>query len=384
MDRQAWLDRLRPIALDWLAPGIILGIGVLNVSLSARSVDYPGEPAAHIVFLAVAVAALGLRRREPILLPFAAMAVVTFWSWLMWSADAHGPFEAFLLLVGAAYSIGAHNGGRRFVVGAGAVVATFVGGQVFVLSDGGRAGDLAPVAVWLAVALGIGQLVRYRVERARRAELAVATRAAEDEQRTTRAVAAERARIAQELQDVLAQGLSTIVDRAAALGSVERAAGEGLADLRRLVGALGGSADVGNRRSHPGIGQLDDLLAPVRAAGVELNLAISGDRAPLPASLELTAYRIVQEALDNVLQHASAKQVRVALTYTGHQLEVEVHDDGRARGLSSLAGAGVGEGLIGMRERVRVFGGMLTTGRNAVGGWSVHARLPVDARQWSA
>jgi signal transduction histidine kinase len=395
MDRHRWLLPGRRIALDWLVPVTILVIGVVNVTQHPHSRDYPGAPMAHLGFLAAAVAALGLRRRAPLVAPVVALAVVIWWSWQLWPADAQGPFEGFLVLVGAAYSIGASNTGRRLAYGIAILAVFFIGGEFFALAHGGRDGDLLPIAVWMVVALVIGYFIQTRTEQAHRARAAAAIIAAEQEQQTVRAVEEERARIARELHDVVAHGLSVIVVQAGAerrslhsgpvdvdsvdavLGSIERAGREAMVDLRRLLGLLRRSDGPPALAPQPGLAQLDDLLGAVREAGVQVDVAVRGERAPLPPGVDLTAYRIVQEALTNVLKHANARHVRIGVGYERTGVELYVVDDGGASVTNGTHAANGGHGLIGMRERVNVFGGTISTGPAEGGGWSVQARLPV-------
>ncbi|HEX3930030.1 MAG TPA: sensor histidine kinase [Nocardioides sp.] len=395
MRRRALVLRLRRVALDWAAPTVILVIGIVNVSQQARSVAYPGPPGQHLAFLVVAVAGLGVRRRAPLLAPFLTIAVVTWWTTL-WPAETQGPFEGFLLMVGAAYCLGSLHDRRKLATGAGTLAAWFVIGM-FVDMVGGRAGDVAPIAVWLAVGFGVGYLISRRTEQARQAWQATRILAAEQERQTARAVEDERARIARELHDVVAHGLSVIVVQAGAerrslhgpevdeqsvdavLGSIERVGREALVDLRRLLGLLRRTDEPVALSPQPGLAQLDDLLSSVREAGLQVDVDISGDRTSLPPGLDLTAYRIMQEALTNVLKHANAHCVRVGVAFQRTHLDLEVTDDGSPGPRNRIAAAGPGHGLIGMRERVNVFGGTVSAGTAVGGGWSVHARLPVTA-----
>jgi signal transduction histidine kinase len=385
---------LRRVALDWVAPLAILTIGIVNVSGHPRSVEYPGPPARHLVFLAVAVVALGLRRRAPLLAPCVAIALVTWWTSL-WPAGTQGPFEGFLVLVGAAYSLGTIGDRRKLAVGGGVLVVWFLLGLLVGLV-GGRAGDMVPLAVWLAVGFGVGYLVSRRTEQAHSAVEAARILAAEQERQTARAIEEERARIARELHDVVAHGLSVIVVQAvaerrglhgsapevdaesidAALGSIEKAGRDALVDLRRLLGLLRRTEEPLALSPQPGLAQIDDLLATARKAGLQVEVDVTGDRPPLPPGLDLTAYRIVQEALTNVLKHANARCVRVAVAFQRSHLDLEVTDDGTP-GDGGPVAAGAGHGLIGMRERAKVFDGTITAGTSPTGGWTVHARLPV-------
>jgi signal transduction histidine kinase len=214
----------------------------------------------------------------------------------------------------------------------------------------------------------------------------------------TEAVEQERARIARELHDVVAHSLSVIVVQAAAerralahstvdvasieavLGSVERTGREALVDLRRLLGLLR-QVDVPLELApQPTLEQLDGLIEQARDAGVAVELQLEGERFPVPAGVELTAYRIVQESLTNVLKHAHAHRVVVRLCYRRNELEVSVSDDGSgAPADAELDGVGAGHGLLGMRERVSIFGGTVAAGASPDGGWTIRALLPVGS-----
>ncbi len=393
MERRHLALRLRRVALDWLAPLAVLVIGIVNLSGHPRSVDYPGSPARHVAFLVVAVAVLGVRRRAPLVAPVLAIGVVTWWTTL-WPAGAQGPFEGFVLLVGAAYCLGTVRDRHRLMIGAGVIAAWFVLGIAAGLV-GGAVGDVAPLAVWLAIGFAVGYLISRRTEQAHQAWEAHRILAAEQERQTARAIEDERSRIARELHDVVAHGLSVIVVQAvaerrslnaadvdlasvdSALGSIERTGREALVDLRRLLGLLRRTDDPMALAPQPGLAQLDELVTSVREAGLRVEVDITGERPALPPGLDLTAYRIVQEALTNVLKHADATCVRVGVTFQRNHLDLEVSDDGTPGGRGGLATAGGGHGLIGMRERVSIFGGIISTGAADGGGWTVHARLPV-------
>jgi signal transduction histidine kinase len=393
MDRHL-APRLRRGALDWLAPLAILAIGVLNISMNPRSADYPGSPVQHILFLSVAVVLLGVRRRAPLLAPCASLAVVTWWAYV-WPPGTQGPFEGFLILVGASYCLGGLRDRRNLMIGGGVLVVWYALGLVVGLV-GGRAGDVAPLAVWMAVGFAVGWLISRRTEQAQLAIESARILAAEQERQTARAVEDERARIARELHDVVAHGLSVIVVQAfaerrslqntgrevdvesidATLTSIEKAGRDALVDLRRLLGLLRRTEDPPALTPQPGLAQLDELLATARDAGLEVDVDVTGDRSALPPGLDLTAYRIVQEALTNVLKHANAQRVRVGVAFQRNQLDLEVSDDGDSVEPGPVTEGG-GHGLIGMRERAHVFGGTITAGWATGGGWTVHARLPV-------
>jgi signal transduction histidine kinase len=200
-----------------------------------------------------------------------------------------------------------------------------------------------------------------------------------------RAAAEEQARIARELHDVIAHNVSVMVLQAAggrevfdadpvrareALGAIEATGRDALAELRRLLGVTG---DGGAIAPQPGLPHLELLVDQVRAAGLIVDLAFEGETEDVGAGVELSAYRVVQEALTNTLRHAFARRVWVFVRRRDGELEVEVLDDGA--GPPAMPGAH-GRGLAGMRERVTLFGGEFDAGPRPDGGFRVHARFP--------
>jgi signal transduction histidine kinase len=210
----------------------------------------------------------------------------------------------------------------------------------------------------------------------------------EQEERARAAVAEERTQIARELHDVVAHGVSVMVIQAqagphllddpdqarGAFQSIEASGREALVELRKLLGILRTGDEQLAIGPQPGLGSLGSLLEQVRDAGLPVDLAIEGDEVPLPAGIDLSAYRIVQEALTNTLKHAGSTAAKVSVRYGTAVLELEIIDEGTAASTSSN---GSGHGLIGMRERVALYGGHLETGRRKDGGYVVHAQLPL-------
>jgi signal transduction histidine kinase len=204
-------------------------------------------------------------------------------------------------------------------------------------------------------------------------------------------VTEERTRIARELHDVVGHGISVaVLQLVAALGlldngdldpararvlNAERSAREALAEMRRLLGLLDGEADP-TLAPQPGLKQLDRLVADIRAAGATVNLSVRGGPVELPAGLDLAAFRILQEALTNVLKHAAPPCADVVVAYREDGVGLEVRD----RGAEAVAAAGDGRGLAGMRERARLYGGELHAGPCRGGGYAVRAWLPVEPR----
>jgi signal transduction histidine kinase len=206
-----------------------------------------------------------------------------------------------------------------------------------------------------------------------------------------RAAGDEQARIARELHDVIAHSVSVIVVQAsaaddvfdtrpdqarAALRSIEQAGRDALRELRTLLGD-GASGDADPTQPQPGLARLDELAEPLRVGGLDVVVRREGEAPEVPAGVDLSAFRIVQEALTNTLRHARATRAEVTVRYGDGALELDVRDDGRG---SVVADAnGTGRGLVGMRERAALLGGTLEAGPMPGGGYRVHARLPLEA-----
>jgi len=197
----------------------------------------------------------------------------------------------------------------------------------------------------------------------------------------------ERGRIARELHDVVAHNVSMMVVQA---GAADRVLEGDQPDVRRALAAIAGTgretvdemrlllgvvrSDEGDGLSpQPGLADLDQLVSNVRSAGLHVDLRVEGERSPLSPGVDLSAYRIVQEALTNVLKHTETARVEVTVRYANDAVQVEVCDDGRPREPT----AGGGNGLIGMRERVAMLGGEFRAGARRDGGFAVFARLPI-------
>jgi signal transduction histidine kinase len=243
---------------------------------------------------------------------------------------------------------------------------------------------------WLA-----GYLVRERAERAEAAEvravLAEREREAAEREREAAArvaVAEERARIARELHDVVAHAVSMMVLQVGAvrhnvlegqgvdveaLQVAERMGRRALAEMRQLLGAMRRNGDAVEFAPQPGLDDLQALVDEVGRAGLPVHLHVDGDPIPLSRARGVSAYRIVQEGITNALKHASASQVDVTLRYAQDELEIEVRDDGRGTSGSD----GLGHGLAGIRERVKIFGGEMSAGAAPEGGFVLRTRLPV-------
>jgi len=383
-------------------PGVIVdaGMGIAGAGLIAvaawgsprliGSEAIAGPPWLLALLPLLLAAPLVLRRRAPLLMWLAIWAGMALLC-LLAHNSVRGLAFTFVLFA-AAYSLGAHASFRRAVAGL-VLIAPLVAvisrrGELALAFTHGEQGGQA------AVALSFLQLLAFWLAgvfvRTRRQAASLAAGSAALQLKAEQATAAERARIARELHDIVAHHLSLIVLQAAGarasgkpagapLEKIENSARQALAETRRLLGVLRDPDEETELAPQPGIGDLDALAASVRAAGVPVNLVIDCDRAALPAAMDVSVYRIVQEALTNVLKHAGPARADVAIGCSDDTVTIEVTDNGtREPGDQALAG---GHGLAGMRERAAVFGGELAAGPRPGGGFAVRARLPLSDRQ---
>jgi signal transduction histidine kinase len=338
------------------------------------------------------VVPLILRRRVPVT-AFAVIAAIAFVQWFV--AE---PAVADAALLVAFYGV-ARSAPRRYVLAAGAVLELGVVLAVLRYTPSHGAHSLSFVFLsGLVVAAGVlGWTVRVRTAYLNEVEQRAARLELERDQQAQLAVAAERARVAREMHDVVAHNVSVMValtdgaalilrsdpNRAAiALGEASRAGRAALTDMRRVLGVLRDSDDAAALAPAPGLADLAELLAAVRHTGLDVRYTTSGPIADLEPGLQLSAFRIVQEAVTNTLKHAtraSTLDVSVAAGDTG--VEVSVRDDGRAA--DSAPSGTSGHGIVGMRERAAVHSGAVHAGRTPTG-WLVHAWLPTGAEEPAA
>jgi len=372
-----------PIA-DALLAAALLALAQEHVWSGAAS----GSKAVTASAALVATLVVAVRRRWPIAAMTTAMAAVAAQSLLASSPQANWLIATTVVL---AYAVGAVPDLRRALLGA-AVAAAGLAIDFATANDRGASG-----AVFVALIVALPWLAARAVHRHRRRAELLETRATELERQreaqSRQAVAAERARIARELHDMVAHAVSLVVVQAEAaeavldvdreqsqrqLQAIQRTGRQALAEMTRLLAMLRPDGDDPARIPQPSLERLDGLLAENRAAGLSVELTVEGEPLALPPGLDLAAYRIVQEALTNTRKHAAAAHANVLLRYGGEAIELLVSDDGRGVNGDD---AGNGHGLIGMRERVHLYGGTLTTGTRPVGGYEVRARLPLDETQ---
>lgn len=399
IDRPRTLLRMRdPLEIvDVLLALLFAGFGLAAV-WSQDLIDGMREPNGFAAVLVVAATApIAFRRRAP-LLAVAVSCAAILWHVLAGFPEGLLPFAVLLL----SYSVGALSSLRRAVVGLAIIWACIAALRIGDIPgfDGFAAGvNLA----FLSIAWVAGLAVRARRETVEATVREAEERANVERQRSARKIAEERLRIAQELHDVMAHSISVIAVQAgvgahvvdhrpdqakAALEAISSTARSTLAEMRRLLGVL--RDDDGNR-SHapaPALSDVGRLVADVRATGIPITLHVVGQPVDRSAGIELSAYRIVQEALTNVIKHAGPlAEVTVRLTHMADKFSVEVVDDGRgaaARDHDTGGRGGVepsdgGHGLLGMRERVEMWGGTLEVGPIDGGGYSVGATFPSGA-----
>jgi signal transduction histidine kinase len=361
---------------------VVLAVGlatVAEIELFLLHLDY--ERSVFVPLVLLLPLALVWRTRHPL-----AVMAVNIAGWVvidLYTPANEDPLTLAITLAIAVYSVGAHTRGRRAALGAAlvfgmALLATFVDwDEGSVLDLFGNLTFFAAIfgGTWLA-----GRAIRRR--RGRERDLIL-----EREEKARVAVLEERTRIARELHDVVAHAISVIVlqargarhaldaepdDARGALDAIEQTATQALREMRRLLGMLRTDDEVA-LAPQPSLSHLDTLVAHVRDAGLPVDVRVEGKPRELAPGVDLSAYRIVQEALTNALKHAGPARARVLVRYGEESLELEVADTGAG----DVNGDSTGHGLAGMRERVAVFGGELESGPRVEGGYAVRARLPL-------
>jgi signal transduction histidine kinase len=389
-----WLQRLRANPW-WFDSALALAAAGLSTAFFIFHPAVSGLPRGTFVLgcglMLLHTLPLAARRRFPL-----AVLVTSVASGLAFAALDLPPDILWVAIPVAVYSVAAY--GDRWVSLAGLAVAE-VGSVANQLTPGRfQAPTVVSNALLIAAAWLLGHFVGVR----RRYVLQLEERTAELEQAreelARRAVVEERLRLARELHDVVAHAMSVIAvqsgvgahvantqpkEAAKALAAIEATSRAALEELRRLLGVLRQEDEPpGDLAPVPGLADLDGLLAELAKAGLAVKLQVNGTRPPLPAGVDLSAYRIVQEALTNVVKHAGPARAQVVIGYGDQDVRVEVIDDGRGAVTSAGDGrVGSGHGLIGMRERVQAFGGDLEVGPRPGGGFRVAARLPLAADQ---
>jgi signal transduction histidine kinase len=370
---------------------VLIAVGALSAPLEVAIKRDPAiAPRTTLWFVVPAIAFVALplfaRRRYP----FAAPASV----WLVAAALSFVdgrliPFAAGAYAAGlaSAFLLGNLRDDQQARIG----LAVAVSGALIVTYNNPRheVGDLIFLPALFALVWLAGLALRERAAQAEAAEERARQAEREREASARVAVAEERARIARELHDIVAHSVSVMVLQVgavrhnlpealpgdkAALEGVERTGRTALVEMRRLLGAMRHDDEDLDLAPQPGLDSLGPLLEKVRLAGLSVRLQVEGEPLALPRALDLSAYRIVQEGLTNALKHARASQADVVVRYAAGELQIEVRDDGTGAPLSD----GLGHGLVGVRERVKVYGGRMTAETASGGGFVLTTSFPID------
>jgi signal transduction histidine kinase len=378
LTRKYWVDAL--IALLAVAGALELVVGRNSPS------DPPTGLWLSMLLLAILVAPIFARRRFPFGGPAAywvLAAAITFYDGLLI------PFIGSLGVVGlaTAFMLGNLRNGLKAGIGL-AIITVSIVTVVYNIPGEERTSDFVFISLRFVVAWLAGYALRERAEQAEAAEARAVQAEREREAAARVAVAEERARIARELHDIVAHAVSVMVlqvgavrhqlpdeldeDRDA-LEGVERAGRTALTEMRRLLSAMRRDGDEVEFAPQPGLDGLDSLLDEIGRAGLPVELHVDGQPVPLPRGIDLSAYRIVQEGLTNALRHSHASDADVIVRYRPDELEIEVRDNGLGRTTSD----GLGHGLVGVRERVKLYGGQMSAGTSAEGGFVLSTRLPL-------
>jgi signal transduction histidine kinase len=377
-----------PRALDRYGDVILAcAIAGLFVVQIVSGQQFAGERGVSLAVALTFSATVALRRRVPLVPVIAGLGLIE--SSNLWSPELANTGTFFIAYVLVLYAAGRHASGRaaratEVAVVVGIPLAAIEPGQPFSASD----------AVFIAVAFAgpvvVGRAIRRRHQRERHLESRAVDLVRERDASASEAIAYERARIARELHDVVAHAISVIVLQARggrrmlpddapqtseALDAIERAGEQALTEMRRLLGMLRQDDDALALAPQPGLRRIDELVASITSAGMPVDVTVEGEPVELPPGVDVSAFRIVQEALTNALKHAGPARARVIVRYRAHDLELEILDDGHGSG----HGDGGGHGLHGIRERVAIYGGELESGRRPGGGYALKARLPLGS-----
>jgi signal transduction histidine kinase len=364
-------------------PVVIAAVGTVEY----LAIDLP-HLGRSLVFLYLASAVLLLNQRHPLASPLAGLSVLVVFSLVDPFAATEGN-TTLLLAMFSLFVVAAFNPGRIAVLGGLFGMACLV--VVALREPAWDISGLVVLVLLLMIAWGAGRLSALRDLIARdlreQTERAMTERAEE----AARAVELERARISRELHDIVAHHISVIVVQARggrrclttapeesreAFDAIELMGGEALTEMRQLLGVLNVQTPAPLSPS-ASLRQLDPLMNQLRASGQEVDLLVEGTAVPLPPGLDLAAYRIVQESLTNVVKHTRRARARVTVSYQPTDLQLEIADDGRGPYASTASDGQVPRGLVGMRERVAIYGGTLSASHASGAGFSVKATFPL-------
>ena len=367
---------MRRIAATTTAQDVALALALFGLKLMTLVTGIqPGAGAISYVVLPLWTLPLAWRRTRPADVAVAVSAAALLELAIGGYRDSIVALACFVIVP---YSVAAYRSStRELVLGIAAILPAGIASAL--AQGGGTLANVAGAMFLLSAAVLAGLWVRQLRLRAEMLERV-------GEERIHAALAEERARIARDLHDEVAHAMSVIAVQADAaegalahdpalvrspLVAIRATARDALGDMRRVLGALRGDSEV-STAPEPGLARLDALVEQTRVGGLAVDVAVEGEPKPLPAALDVAAYRVVQEALTNVRKHSGARRVRIVLRFDANSIAIEVADDGDGSG----SGGGSGKGLAGIRERVTVLGGQLVAAPGPRG-FVLRAMLPL-------
>lgn len=375
---------------DGLLAATLAVLGLCELYVRSLKADFHGPRALNVVLVMLIASPVAWRRRAPL------AALVLYWIpaqvWLdaVYSAHSNLPIEPFLVLLILVYGAASVVESRAHVALAALVAALYASELALLVAGLKGLGNVVPGLVFVGLAYVLGRGARRRRAREALLERQTVVLTAERESFVRRAVVEERDRIARELHDVIAHCVSVVIVQAGAaqrllerdpaaaaraLETIRTAGGDALDELRRLLDLMRETGSTGaSTEPQPGIERLDALIDQTRATGIPVDYRVDGPPRELPPGLDLTVYRVVQEALTNIRKHAGPANARIHLRFSPNGLDLVVADDGNGTGRPAN---GTGHGLIGMQERVALYGGTLSSGPRTAGGYEISARIPL-------
>ncbi len=385
------MNRVESLAREYwyeLLVGALLVTAMLELILGRNSSGAPPTSLRYAIPVVVLlVGTLFARRRFPFAAPASYWLIATAISFY---DGALIPFMVSLFPVGlvAAFLLGNQRDAKRAWAG----LAIVLGGIITVVYNipGHATAELVVIPIDFGISWAAGFALRDRAQKVEAAETRATQAEREREAAARVAVAEERARIARELHDIVAHAVSVMVlqvgavrhqlpdelgEQRGALTDVERAGRTALAEMRRLLAAMRREGEEAELVPQPGLDGIDSLLNEIGRAGLPVELHVDGEPVPLPRGIDLSAYRIVQEGLTNALKHAHATDADVTFRYRPDELEIEVRDNGQGSSTTD----GLGHGLVGVGERVKLYGGKMSAGSSNGGGFVLSTRLPLDS-----
>ena len=376
--------------MNWKPPLVDAAIAAVFVAMTTAEALFSAKvssPVEHVVIAGLAMASLAWRRRAPL-----AVAAIVVGSNLI--VNPQGEFTTLLSLVLVCFTLGAETEPPWSYIGIGTVFTAFLVTSIIQTFE---PSDLAAGLVFFVGPWAVGVVTRGRLASADEAVARAEQLERNRELEAAKAAAEERTRIARELHDIISHSISVVTIQtqavrrrlgpdhaaeAADLAAVERTAREALAEMRRLFGVLRTEGEQPLALApQPGLSELDRLVRQVGSADMQVDLRIEGDPVPLSPGVDLAAYRIAQEGLTNALRHAQATRAHVLVRYAPGRLDVEVEDNGRgltrSRAANGTSPNGGGHGLVGIRERVALYGGTVDLVPSSTGGVRLAVSLPL-------